>query len=287
MSKIFSLRNVLIAMAILILVFLTVSSFKTDTTLKTKIENAIDQATGIEDVSVYFYDFTTKEAVGVNENKQYPPASLYKVPLMMSYFKLAESKPEVTQQQFMRVTEKDENAGQFYKPKEVMPLNVPKTSDETINYMIAYSDNIATNILYNYLGEDQVRKTFNDFGIELQTKIQDQSISPKDYTKFLIALHDKTYLDPVLSDVAIDFLKKSDFKKGLQDDVPEVIAHKFGTPPLIGKSYQLHDCGIVYVPDHPYALCVMSKGKSREQLESVVQSISHATYEWVTTPREK
>ncbi len=44
---------------------------------------------------------------------------------------------------------------------------------------------------------------------------------------------------------------------------------------------EAHDCGIVYYPDSPYLLCVMTRGKDTGQLESIIGKISQITYQFM------
>jgi hypothetical protein len=57
------------------------------------------------------------------------------------------------------------------------------------------------------------------------------------------------------------------------------VAHKFAerSDPQTGEK-QLHDCGIVYYPRHPYLLCVMTKGPGFEGLAGVVARVSRMVY---------
>lgn len=57
------------------------------------------------------------------------------------------------------------------------------------------------------------------------------------------------------------------------------IAHKFGQRDVDGVGLkQLHDCGIVYHPDGPYLLCVMTRGFDYDILSNVIGEISKRTY---------
>ena len=60
------------------------------------------------------------------------------------------------------------------------------------------------------------------------------------------------------------------------------ISHKFGevvfTNDDSSKSTELHDCGIVYYPKHPYFLCIMTHGDNFDKLESTIKDISGAVY---------
>ena len=85
-----------------------------------------------------------------------------------------------------------------------------------------------------------------------------------------------------MSEKALSILSKSNFVYGLRGDIPEKIkiAHKFGERWFDnGSEVQLHDCGIVYYPENPYFLCVMTKGNNESQLKSVIKNISSIVYQ--------
>jgi hypothetical protein len=87
-----------------------------------------------------------------------------------------------------------------------------------------------------------------------------------------------------MSEKALDSLSKTDFQSGLVKGVPQAVtvAHKFGEhSDETTQNKQLHDCGIVYYPKHPYLLCVMSKGKNFEYLDNAIAAISQIVYEQV------
>ncbi len=76
-------------------------------------------------------------------------------------------------------------------------------------------------------------------------------------------------------------MTKTKFNKGLRAGISEdmEVAHKFGehtTYYTDGRApdYQLHDCGIIYHPKKPYFVCVMTKGKTLENMERVIAEVS-------------
>jgi len=48
---------------------------------------------------------------------------------------------------------------------------------------------------------------------------------------------------------------------------------------LVTEGVQLHDCGIVYYPQRPYVICVMTKGRDLDVLKNVIKGISEIVYE--------
>lgn len=56
------------------------------------------------------------------------------------------------------------------------------------------------------------------------------------------------------------------------------VAHKTG---YWYEGEQFHDCGIVYYPENPYILCVMTQGFSLSEANAVIANLSRVTYEYV------
>jgi hypothetical protein len=79
-----------------------------------------------------------------------------------------------------------------------------------------------------------------------------------------------------------------EYKDGLIAGVPSniTISHKFGERELTDEKgnvvNQLHDCGIVYYPEHPYLLCIMTRGKNIDNLSRSISAISKIVYQEVS-----
>ena len=75
-------------------------------------------------------------------------------------------------------------------------------------------------------------------------------------------------------------MSQTDFEKGIKAGVPENIkvAHKFSERRL-GDLAQLHDCGIIYKQGRPYLLCVMTRGKNFEDLETLIGDVSREVWD--------
>src|SRR6185437_13516132 len=93
-----------------------------------------------------------------------------------------------------------------------------------------------------------------------------------------------TYLSPEMSEKALKLLSQTTFTSGIVAGVPKNIpvAHKFGERAYdTDATKELHDCGIVYFPNHPYMLCIMTKGTDFGSLATVLKTISQKTYDEV------
>lgn len=88
------------------------------------------------------------------------------------------------------------------------------------------------------------------------------------------------------SEKVLSLLAQSEFDQGTASGVPKDVrvANKFGER-FIGNEKQLHDCGIVYFPQNPYLLCVMTRGKDFHELAGVISAISQMVYEEIDSRR--
>lgn len=235
-----------------------------------------------DDVAVYFRDLDSGRWTGINENEKFSPGSLLKVPLMISYFQLAEKNPEILQAK-LTYEGGDENVMETIKPAEAIKKGATYTVEELIRRMIVYSDNNAAVLLFDHLDIKDVNEVYSDLGLGFpEDKATADYISSKQYSLFFRILYNSSYLDADFSEQALSILAQTDFKQGISQDTPPDIpvAHKFGERSFRSPEngtislYELHDCGIIYYPQHPYLLCVMSKGKDGNALSGVIRNIS-------------
>lgn len=253
--------------------------------LNTLVGN-INGREGITGVAVYYRDLNNGPAFGVNQNLTFLPASLLKVPLMMAFLKHAESEPSLLDKTVV------------YNQKTEVILAVPtilpekKLSDgkeygveDLLQRMIAYSDNSAMELLYPLIPEREYAELYANLGIDdIRPDNPSSSLTVNEYSTFFRVLFNASYLSQASSEKALQLLTQSSFNNGLRAGVPYQvqIAHKFGERDLGDGQFQLHDCGIVYVPKKPYLLCVMTRGNNQKTLETVIRDISKFTYEQVS-----
>ncbi len=233
------------------------------------------------DISVYFRDMNNGPSFSVNEGTKFIPASLLKVPIMMAYFKQAESDPLILKK-IITFEGKSTDYSQYFEPTEKLQPGQSYTVEDLIRRMIVYSDNEASSLLV-----ENDKSTFNsvqkDLGIEYWEPDQLQGeMSDKSYAAFFRVLYNASYLNPDMSERALELLSKTQFPFGLAAGIPAgiKIAHKFGERHE-NLVLQLHDCGIIYHPQHPYLLCVMTRGGDMETLRKIIQQVSRLVYDEV------
>lgn len=247
---------------------------------------SIDGREGVTDVAVYYRDLNNGPAFGVNQNIPFFPASLLKVPLMMALYKHAESDPALLDTKITYLKSSDVVLAIPTIPPEKRLIDGKEYGvQDLLLRMIAYSDNSAMELLYPLIPENEYTHLYENLGItDIAPSNPSSAISVIEYSTFFRVLFNASYLSQAASEKALLLLTQSTFSTGLRAGVPYQIqiAHKFGERDLGDGLFQLHDCGIVYVPKKPYLLCVMTRGKNQKALETAIRDISKFTYEQVT-----
>jgi len=270
------------------------NEFSQFTILENKITNYANeqkQAGNATDISVYFRDMDLGRWIGIDENQQYDPASMLKVVIMIAYYKQAEIKPNILNQQLNYTKSLDNSIDQvpFQTPSDLQTGH-SYSVEQLIEAMIINSDNGAKNVLLANVDNDALTQAYTDLGIAAPSDNQTYTISAKAYSAFFRILYNATYLDEELSEKALDLLSQTTYKDGLVSGLPEGtrISHKFGEHVISNTSGQitgteLHDCGIIFYPGHPYALCVMTRGENLDSMTNIIQTISKQVYESVNS----
>lgn len=260
--------------------------------LERKIEQVVKQsvtAGRADRVAVYYRELDSGHWVGVNETERFSPASMFKVPILITYYRLARNHPETLSR---RITYDGRNPTRQWGITETETLQAGQsyTVAALLEKMIIHSDNKSANLLFAHTDQNSLAEVFSDLGIPQPdgSDIGD-IISAKTYGLFFRVLYNATYLGRRYSERALELLAKTTFSDGLVAGVPSstAVAHKFGdrltTNGTGNATWQLHDCGVIYYPGGPYLLCVMTEGRTPQQLASTIKDISTIVYRETAT----
>lgn len=260
---------------------------------KDKISEAVsylEQDREVPAVSVYFRDMNNGPWFGINSEATFSPASLLKLPLAVAYYKLNERTPGIMQK---TITYKGPDSSwpaiiQTIPPKQSLQAGQVYSIEELIRRMLSYSDNLSYYILFSNIQPEDLQQVYSDFNLNLNGPgaADDSTVTVKGYSSFFRILYNASYLNQQDSEKVLSLLAGSDFNQGLADGVPAnvSVAHKFGERELDGSPLdQIHDCGIVYYPTHPYLLCVMTQGLNIDKQISAIKQISSLVYQQVDT----
>lgn len=152
------------------------------------------------------------------------------------------------------------------------------TYDELCRYMIMYSDNTATNVLINKLGQDAINERVQALGCKntslnrqlmaLNTNTENW-ISARDAATILYKIKNGTAASSAMCAKALEYLSKQTDNEGMAEGISSgAFAHKTGS-----LRSMRHDGGIV-LGKHPYvivALCDIGAGNANRLMKEIAQ----------------
>lgn len=220
-----------------------------------------------------------------DENKQFPAASLIKLPLLAVAFKAIQEGKFFLKQEIV-ITKKDIVGGSG----KLKTMKLPKvlTVQRLLEFMITLSDNTATNKIIELLGFDYINDSFKKWGLSntlLRREMMDfkgrnkgieNYTSSQDIAYLLEKIYDQKLLDKEFSLLALSFLKKQEVNDRIPRYLPDgvIVAHKTGLEREV-----VHDAGIVFTKRGNYIICVLVKGaKNYKQAKKFIAESSLLTY---------
>lgn len=236
----------------------------------------------VRNVSVYYRDLHDGPWFEINKKKEFNPASMMKVPVMIAWLKRAEKDPEILKR-FVKYEEaKNPVPEQYTKPALTLTAGQSYSIDELLRYMMNYSDNKATSLLIKSLGENELNDVLDRMDVNYRPNEDGNIITIHGYSGFFRILYNAAYLNREMSEKALQLLSMQDFPSGIAAGVPKGIkvAAKFGevVPEDRNQDIQLHEFGIVYHPKNPYILGVMTQGRDFAGQSAIIQDISKMIY---------
>ena len=238
----------------------------------------------LNSASVYIKEFNTNGWTGINVDEKFLPGSLMKVPELIAYLKMNEVRPGTLDRVISYDYERDLDRHTNFNSKTIQ-VGKKYTIRELLTYMIKYSDNQATNLLNENIDLKIFGKVFSDLGLASPDwKSPSFPISAKEYSLFMRALYNGTYLNIENSEIGTELLSQCDFNKGLIAGLPKgtKVAHKFGEAGNV-SGQQLCESAIVYVNDSAYVLTIMTSGKDYKKLPEIIKEISTNVYQSMKT----
>jgi beta-lactamase class A len=239
-------------------------------------------------VSVYFRDLNNGNWFGIREHDKFSPRSLLKVPIMIAYFKWAESSPRVLRRTLTFTGRGEGSNKNIDHPTKELEPGKSYTVNDLIFRMIVYDDADSFSLLYARLPPGRLDKVFKDLYVEYDPKKLDDSLSLNAFAAYFRVLYNASYLSEEMSEKALRYLSKSSFRQGMAAGIPPniEIACKQGertiTPASGGETpelQQIHEFGIIYHPNRPFLLGIMVRGTDTNRLTNAIRDITRLVYE--------
>jgi len=268
--------------------------------LKTEIRQNLSTLDG--QFAVGFKTIGTDQQIFINEREMFHAASTMKTPVMIELFKQAEAghfslddSIEV-KNEFRSIIDSsryqmdinEDSEGELY---DLIGQRRPIRT--LISDMITISSNLATNILIEKVGAQNVTQTMRYYGadsIKVLRGVEDikafeQGLSNRTTAFDEVAIYEKLARGEAVSREAseemIAILKNQNFNEMIPAQLPDdvEVAHKTGW--ITGVN---HDVGIVDLPDdRRYVLVLLSKeAESRDDVLATFADISRSIFDFVT-----
>ena len=228
--------------------------------------------------SFYFEYLPSGTSIRIGGDNELTAASLIKVPLAMNVYRAAElGKLNLDVPVTITNSELDDAYGTLYERGAGTTL----TLRQAAHYALSQSDNTAAHVLFDHvnglLTSDQ--QSLSQLDIDQNIQNGQAVIDAKSYTSVLKSLYLSSYLQPNDSEELLDYLTQSSATNRLVAELPKSVpvAHKIG---VYNANWSESDCGIVYAPTRPYAICVMV-GLPESQANQFIADISKQVYDYV------
>lgn len=231
------------------------------------------------EISFYFRDLNNGPWFTLNGQSKFDGASLLKIPILITFYKAAETSPallenEITYDQQLREYDQEFNHS--------LKLGQKYTVEQLLNHMIVDSDNASLDLLIKFAEEQKITPGLQQTIEYLGFVQQDGLVTTNQYASLLRILYNAEYLSPSMSEQALELMTRSNYDDGLTKYLPNdiLVAHKYGVRQFLqSNERQLHDCGIIYKPDHPYIFCVMTRGKELNEQAEIIAKLSEKAYD--------
>lgn len=228
-------------------------------------------------IGVYFEYLPSGSSIGANDNLEVALASLIKTPLVMGvYRQIEQGKVKKDDTLTIKKEELDPKFGDLWKKGAGTRLTV----EEAINYTLIKSDNTAANTLASIVPTTTIDNVFDSLDISTNKEGEITVISPKSYSSIFRSLYLSSYLKRDSSNEILNILTRTDFHDMITAGIPDTVkvSHKVG---IFNSATNTHrgysDCGIIYIPQRPYLLCIMAK-TDKEQTKKHMQHLSKMVY---------
>ncbi|MBX4192336.1 class A beta-lactamase-related serine hydrolase [Candidatus Parcubacteria bacterium] len=246
--------------------------------------NKVEADKKVNQISIYYRDLNTSQWVGVNTDVTFSAASMLKVATLITVLRVTQTEPTLLSKTVLIQGKPDAITQDFHPPKNPIKIGYEYSVNTLIEHLIEQSDNVANRALQKIVGDDAIEKTFKDLELPLGTVGDEDIYTAREYSHLYRALYNATYLSREDSEKVLTLLSQTDFDDGLVAGVPEgtVVSHKFGERNLPPSEFkELHDCGIVYYPEHPYFICVMTEGYDYDIQTKIISDISRIIWDKV------
>ncbi len=213
-------------------------------------------------------------AYGFNDEREFDPASLFKLVVMVAAYRRAAIDPAFLQSA-VTVDVPEAQGGTVSEAAVPMPVT------EALERMISYSENPSAFALVRALGITEIEATARQLGLRrtsldgLRSDQEDRRADAADVARIFAALGRGEAVSRTASDAMLALLLRQHVNDRLSDGFPAGtrFAHKTGN-----SSGTIHDAGIVWTPFGPRVVVVLTDGLDWPAAHELMRAIGGEVY---------
>jgi len=259
------------------------------------------EAAGADAVSVALYDYGKALQFSHEGDRWFHAASMIKAPLLLAVYRLAEE-GRIRLDDTLHVRNRFRSlTGEIFRvsPHRDGDSEVHRRRGRSMRVrelaraMIVRSSNLATNLLLDYVGIEEVRRILTEArleGIEARRGVEDTAafeqginneVTAEGMARCFRLLCQEGFVRGETREQMIEVLCAQEFNGMIPAHLPREarVAHKTGEISTV-----CHDAGIVFLPKRePYVVAILTQWPAHvERRQGCVAEISRAVYEHVT-----
>lgn len=224
----------------------------------------------------------TGQSYGVNDTRDFQPASLYKLWVMATVYDMIEQgllKESDVLSQYISVLNTEFDIDPEFA--EFTEGSITLTVHDAVVQMITVSDNYAALLLTERVTNSAVQRYLTKHGLTHSLLGEPPVTTPSDIADFFEQLYTGKLANQENTDKMLTYLKNQQLNTKIPKYLPKslTIAHKTGE---LGNF--THDAGIIYGKYGDYILVVLTEGANTEGSEERIATLSKAVYEYFENP---
>lgn len=225
--------------------------------------------------SVYYKNLDSGKTFGIDENQINTGASVNKLPIVAALY-LLDREGKISLDDRITIQENDI---QDYGTGSIRYQKMPQTYSlrNLAKLALKESDNTAAHVISVRIGDDNVQKFVNNWGLK-QTNMANNQTTARDMGILLEKIYDGEIADGANTKELLEFMTDTDFEDRLAARLPSeaLLYHKSGD----GEGF-IHDVGIIKTKKSAYVLGVMTSdiGEAEAETKNTIAEISKKVYD--------
>lgn len=223
---------------------------------------------------IWVEDLSGAYKLGVNEKMNFNGASLFKLPLLIAYYKeVDEGKIDPNTSYSLKYSDATSGSGNLAS----LPPGTTLTYRDIVNAMGKNSDNTAFQIIGNIVGWGNVDSVIQEIGMT-STSFENGTTTPEDIGLLFSKLMKGGLISNSSKQALLDSLTNTNNENLIPAGIPNTIeiSHKYGA--IDGE---LNDAGIVF-SSNPFIIVILSKDQNIKEASSAIVQMTEIIYNWTT-----